>query len=296
MPITYTPLRYPGGKNALAGYLRAVLIANRIRNAAYVEPYCGGAGAALNLLFSEVVSEVYLNDLDPAIYAFWRYCLDEPDALCERLSRVPLTVAQWKKQRRALDDTPVSLELAFAVLYLNRVNRSGILRGGLIGGNDQSGQWKMDARFNRKGLIEKVRQVARYRSRIHVSNMDALQFLKRVVNPLPGPVFTYIDPPYVQQGRFLYENHYTQDDHKRIAEVLLTEMVHPWIASYDKCRLIQDLYAGCHQLTYSLSYSAQLHQAGREIIVFGPGVQPPKGTPKTIARSIVVDIVGRATA
>ena len=295
MPITYTPLRYPGGKNALAGYLLEVLIKNDIRDATYVEPYCGGAGAALNLLFSEVVSEIYLNDIDPAIYAFWRYCLDAPDELCDRLARVPLTVAQWKKQRRRLDDAIVSPELAFAVLYLNRVNRSGILRGGLIGGEDQTGDWKMDARFNRKGLAEKIRQVARYRSRIHVFNMDALKFLRRVINPLPGTVFTYIDPPYVEQGHSLYENHYTASDHAVIAKVLQEEMLHPWIASYDRCSLIETLYKARQRLTYTLSYSAQLHQRGREIIVFGPGVEPPKQTPRQVARSVVTDIARRAS-
>ena len=63
MPVTYTPFRYPGGKNALAGYLRDVIKANGLRNPSYVEPYCGGAGAALNLLFSEVVSDIqYIGD------------------------------------------------------------------------------------------------------------------------------------------------------------------------------------------------------------------------------------------
>ena len=79
MPSTYTPLRYPGGKNALAGYLREVIKANGLRDPNYVEPYCGGAGAALNLLFSEVVSDIYLNDIDLAIYSFWRYCISKPE-------------------------------------------------------------------------------------------------------------------------------------------------------------------------------------------------------------------------
>src|ERR1019366_3463795 len=144
MPYTYPPRRYPGGKNALAGYLREIIKANKLVNPNYVEPYCGGAGAALNLLFSEVVSDVYLNDIDPAVYSFWRFCASDPEAICDRIASARFSVREWDRQRAVLRRSArASRDLAFATLYLNRVNRSGILRGGLIGGREQLGNWKM---------------------------------------------------------------------------------------------------------------------------------------------------------
>jgi DNA adenine methylase len=286
MPVTYTPFRYPGGKNALAGYLREVIKTNRLVYPNYVEAYCGGAGAALNLLFNEIVSDIYLNDIDLAVYAFWRYCLAEPENLCDRIESTHLSVKEWDRQRRVLQRAGqrTTLDLAFAALYLNRVNRSGILRGGLIGGRDQTGTWKMDARFNRGDLAAKIRKIARFGSRIHVFRMDALKFLKRLLPTLPLSTFTYLDPPYVHKGRSLYENHYSAEDHEEIARVLRTEVQHPWVVSYDYCRPVRRLYHGLTQLTYSLNYSAHEHHGGREIIIFGPMLTKPEHRTPSSAR------------
>jgi DNA adenine methylase len=103
---------------------------------------------------------------------------------------------------------------------------SGILRGGLIGGREQTGPWKMGARFNREDLIAKVRHIARNRHRIHVSQMDAMKFLRQTAKQLASPSFFYLDPPYVQKGQSLYENHYVESDHAEIAGLLRGEFKH----------------------------------------------------------------------
>ncbi len=285
MPATYSPLRYPGGKNALAGFLRDVIKVNGLRNPNYVEPYCGGAGAALNLLFSEVVSDIYLNDIDAAVYSFWRFSITDPEEICDRIASARLTVKEWERQKLRLESSRPTRDLAFAALYLNRVNRSGILRGGVIGGRGQTGPWKMDARFNRVDLIAKVRRIARHQHRIHVSGMDALTFLRRTAKTLASPSFFYLDPPYVQKGQSLYENHYAEADHAEIADVLRNELHHPWVVSYDQCPTVTRLYRGLPRVTYQLNYSAnQENRSGREIIVFGPGVSAPKRRSPSKAR------------
>ena len=278
MPCTYTPLRFPGGKSRLSGFLRDVIKANGLGNPLYVEPYCGGAGAALNLLFNEVVSDVHLNDLDRGIYSFWRFSTRDPEALCDRIANVSLSVTEWEKQKDILRSaTPrATLDIGFAALYLNRVNRSGILRGGLIGGRNQDGPWKMGARFNRESLIAKVRQIGRNAHRIHVTRMNAATFLRHVARKLSGSVFLYLDPPYVKKGGSLYQNHYDAADHASIAQFLRTQMPHPWVVSYDDCALVKKLYQGLPQLSHRLSYSAHLaRRRGREIVILGPGVKLP---------------------
>jgi DNA adenine methylase len=277
LPVTYTPLRYPGGKNILSGYLRDVIRVNGLKDPVYAEPYCGGAGAALNLLLNEHVSDIYLNDIDPAVYAFWRTCLYDTDALCRRIEQVPLTITEWKRQRSVLQKQRGRRigDLGFATLFLNRVNRSGILTGGVIGGIAQTGNWDMGARFNRDDLVNKVRQLARFRDRIHVSRLDAVTFLQERVRGLGANSLTYVDPPYVDKGSSLYKNHYNDDDHREIATVLKGAKT-PWVVSYDNCRLIRSLYSEFSHYTYSLNYSAHQHQKGKEIIVLSDGLEEPR--------------------
>jgi DNA adenine methylase len=276
LPVTYTPLRYPGGKNILSGYLRDLIRINGLKDPVYAEPFCGGAGAAMNLLLNEHVSDVYLNDLDPAVYAFWRTCLYRTDDLCKRIERVKLTIAEWKRQRAVLTQHWAHRigDLGFATIFLNRVNRSGILLGGVIGGQDQAGNWGMDARFNREDLVNKIRQLARFRTRIHVSRLDAMHFLEQRSKTFSANSLTYVDPPYVAKGSSLYENHYDDNDHRDIATVLKRSRT-PWVVSYDNCPLIRELYRGLTHHTYSLQYSAHQHRRGKEIIVLSPTLSEP---------------------
>ena len=105
MSTTDTPLRYPGGKSALAGFLARLANATGLRDPFYVEPYCGGAGAAVSLLLNEVVSDIFLNDIDRAIYCFWKAALVHTDVLCQRITTVKLAVSEWQKQRRVLQQS-----------------------------------------------------------------------------------------------------------------------------------------------------------------------------------------------
>jgi len=93
-----TPLRYPGGKQRLTPFIEEVLQKNNITDH-YCEPYCGGAGVAINLLFSHKVKNIHLNDIDKGIYAFWHSILNKTAKFCERIRTVSLTVDEWKKQR-----------------------------------------------------------------------------------------------------------------------------------------------------------------------------------------------------
>ena len=294
MPVTYTPLRYPGGKNILSGYLRDLIRLNGLKDPVYAEPYCGGGGAALNLLLNEHVSEVHLNDLDPAVYAFWRACLHGTDDLCRRIERVPLTMAEWRRQRAVLVKPRGQriADLGFATLFLNRTNRSGILLGGVIGGKEQTGPWRIDARFNRADLVNKVRQLARFRARIHISRLDALDFLERSSKTFTPNSLTYVDPPYVAQGSSLYQNHYDEADHRAIAAALKRSRT-PWVASYDNCALIRELYRDFTHHTYSLRYSAHQHHQGKEIVVLSPLLAEPRYRSPVLAERSRVCIAKR---
>ena len=158
MAKTVTPLRYPGGKSSLCGFMKIVFSTNDLHDGDYVEPYCGGAGIAMELLQAEFAGRVYLNDIDPSIHAFWYSVLHHTEEFCRRVDTVKVSVTNWRRQRAVIDDPKghSEFDLGFAAFFLNRVNRSGIISAGPIGGFDQRGTWGIDARFNRAALTKQI--------------------------------------------------------------------------------------------------------------------------------------------
>jgi DNA adenine methylase len=277
MATTATPLRYPGGKSRLARFFSFLLRQNKISDCIYIEPFAGGAGAGINLLRMEYVRLLYLNDIDTGVHAFWYSLLYHTEELCRMVEEAPLTMEEWHRQKEVLGSPTASpIDLGFAVLFMNRTNRSGIITGGVIGGQKQTGKWKIDARFNRVGLVEKIRRIAGYRHRIKLFCMDARDFLSNVVAACQERIFIYLDPPYYRKGRELYENNYGHDDHSALAQALKALGEKPWVVSYNNVPEIREVYSGLPHLTYGINYSASERYEGKEIMFFGPTIKQPR--------------------
>jgi DNA adenine methylase len=267
--VHYTPLRYPGGKGKLAGYIKELIKGNQLLDGEYVEAYAGGAAIGLELLFHDYVSRVHINDLSRPVHAFWHSVLNRTDSLCKLIRDTPLTLKAWDKQKKIFGNQRDfdNLTLGFATFFLNRTNRSGILNGGVIGGRDQTGEWKIDARFNRPELIYRVESIAKMRRRINLTRMDALKFLKAGVTKWPAKTLIYLDPPYYIQGRNLYYDYYQHDDHEAVSDFVLKKLNRQqWIVSYDNTPAIREMYKDCQRMTYSLGYSARETREGSEVI------------------------------
>src|SRR5207248_2479181 len=157
----YSPLRYPGGKSSLFSFFGSLIEKNDLQHVQYVEPYAGGAGAALALLILGKVDSIVINDLDRAVFAFWKAVTENTDNFIQRIRQTPLTINEWYRQREIYRQPDTELyDLGFAAFFLNRTNRSGILDGGVIGGKNQTGKWSLDARFNKEALIKKIEVLA----------------------------------------------------------------------------------------------------------------------------------------
>jgi DNA adenine methylase len=276
--IHFTPLRYPGGKAKLAGYVKSILEENHLLDGEYVEPYAGGAGIGLELLFHEYVSRIHINDVSKPIHAFWKSVLDHTEELCRLVVSTRLTVAAWDKQKRILNNSAQhnAVELGFAMFFLNRTNRSGILNGGIIGGRDQTGPWKIDARYNAKELVYRIEAIAKLRDRIKLTRQDALRFLKSGVSKWPKQTLIYLDPPYYMKGRDLYLDFYEHGDHQRVAEFIKSEADgQSWIVSYDNVPAIRTLYQGARHIVYDIGYSARSASMGSEVMFFCKNLRIP---------------------
>lgn len=273
----HTPLRYPGGKQKLTPFVDELLQANHLVGCDYVEPYAGGAGVAMQLLLQGRVGHVHLNDSSPAVYALWKSMLTKTEEFCRHISMASLTVEEWRKRRDIVRNPRghTQLELGFSAFYLNRCNRSGVLSGGLIGGLQQEGDWKMDARFSRLELIRRIEVIAERRASITLRNLDAETFIAEYVPGLPRETLVYCDPPYFKQGSRLYDNYYDEDDHKRIAGVIQHQLRHRWIVSYDNAPEIREYYKRRRSFVYDLQYNASRVYKGREVFIFSDDIRLP---------------------
>lgn len=273
----HSPLRYPGGKRKLANFFKLIFRANDLLDGEYAEPYAGGAAVALALLFGEYARRIYINDIDRGVYAFWDAVLNQTDTLCQRITDVHVNMEEWERQRAVQEaENPDPIDLAFSTFFLNRTNRSGIITGGVIGGKAQSGEWKLDARFNKEDLVERIEKIGRYSSRIELFNLDAAKFIDHVTPRLSTKSLIYLDPPYYVKGNsLLYANFYDEQDHAFIARKVAGLKNH-WVVSYDNVEEIRKLYTPFREVVYGISYSTQSRYQGKEVIFFSKGLSIPE--------------------
>ncbi len=280
MPVANSPLRYPGGKAVLSDFLANVVAANGLQDGTYVEPYAGGAGAALNLLFGEHVHRVMLNDIDPCIFAFWNAILKYKKAFVDLIRTTPVTIHEWKRQREIYrhQTRHSRIKVAFAGFFLNRCNRSGIIvNGGPIGGCNQSGKWKLDARYNKDELIRRIEKISLYKDRVSIFNMDAIDFLNQIVKKGKSleRTLVYLDPPYYVRGSQLYLNHYQPEDHAELARFIIKQTSFKWILSYNNVPEIHELYRECERIDFDLDYTAHTRKIGTELLIFSKNLFLP---------------------
>lgn len=276
----------------MASFIKLVVTLNGLHDAEYVEPYAGGASVALTLLYEEYARRVHINDKNRSVHAFWKAALDDPERFCLEIRKAPMSMAEWHRQKaRQTEPGVTTFELGFSTFYLNRTNRSGIIRGGVIGGKRQDGKWKMDARFNREPLVERVLKLARFADRISLTNIDAEVLLAGLEPNLPPNALLYLDPPYVAKGSQLYEDSYGFEDHERLASTV-QGLTRPWMVSYDYDPRLLELYQDRRCLVYGLSYHAQQSYKGREIIFFSDDLEVPQvGSPAGLTRKDLARLV-----
>lgn len=274
----YSPLRYPGGKNKLAAFIAKICIENRV-NGHYVEPYSGGASVALFLLLEGIVHKITINDKDRSIYAFWHSVLNKTNQLCELIEKTDITVDEWRIQREIQNNKNKAdlLELGFSTFFMNRTNMSGIIKGGIMGGVNQDGNFLIDCRFNKKDLIQRIKTIAYRKNDIRLYNKDAIKLISKIqLESDKSNVIFYFDPPYYLKANSLYMNHYKKESHKEVSEAIKKIQNIKWIVSYDNVPEIKDLYSDCSCKEYSFKHTAYNIRTGREVLFFSQNLKQPE--------------------
>lgn len=277
MALAYSPLRYPGGKSCLLDLTSEILKINGASRREYAEPFAGGCGLALALLYGGYVSDIHINDIDPGIWSFWHCVLNDTENLVDLIAKTPVTIPEWQKQKEinSAQNPNDTLMLGFSTFFLNRTNRSGIIKkAGVIGGVNQNGNYKIDCRYNSKDLIKRILRIRKYKDRIHLTNFDALKFLENSDGQMPASTFFCIDPPYYKKGSSLYTSFYNPEDHEELAKAVLG-LSNPWIVTYDNVDEIRRLYLNLRQYNFEINYSVQTKRVGTELLIASKGLRLP---------------------
>jgi DNA adenine methylase len=302
MTTHYSPLRYPGGKTCIFPFVSSLFYKNDLLGCNYAEPYAGGAGLALRLLVEGYVDKIYINDLDRSIYAFWFSIIYRCDDFCRWIENVEISMKNWYlyKEMQSEKDSLDIFDLGISTFFLNRTNVSGIIKGGVIGGKEQKGKYKIDARFNKKDLIDKIKLISSLHRRIVLCNEDAFDFIESI-NKRKEHFFIYIDPPYLHKGADLYMNYYFEKDHLKLSKIIKKVKKH-WLLTYDKQEYIYDLYKKYNILQHSLSQSTS-NRSGDELIIFPNKINVSISIPQlkkvqvlNDLRSEYSDLAGTATS
>jgi DNA adenine methylase len=275
-----SPLRYPGGKTFLTSFLADVIRLNGVEGGTYIEPCAGGAGAGLNLLFGAYVSSIHINDADPCVFSFWHSVVFQTEEFWELLDKTPVNVTTWRRQREIIrhQNRYSRLKVGFATFYLNRCNRSGALNGGPIGGLDQKGKYKIDARFNKAALRKRIEKIFLHRDRIGVSGKDAVALLREKQRNgffKANPSIVYLDPPYHAKGQRLYTRFFKDTDHRKLANFLHQDARFRWLISYDDSSLIHSIYSGRKNVLF-MNYVMHTIRIGRELIIGSTDCELPQ--------------------
>lgn len=275
-----SPLRYPGGKGKISSFVGNVLSDNGI-DGTYVEPFAGGAGVAINLLLADKVRNIIINDLDDGVYSFWKTVLTDPDYILRRIKLVPFDYAKpserflpadyaryWANVKKRFDFNHYQdyRQKGFDFFMLNRMNVSGIVKGGPIGGHSQNGRYNISARFNKKTLCHRIERIYQLGDRITLTNLEASHFCSLIADGKycdTGNSLIFLDPPYYEQGRNLYSSFATDRIHSLIAERLTSESKWKWILTYDEAPQINNLYPPDKVMKYEYEIAYSANKRGR---------------------------------
>ncbi len=255
-----SPLRYPGGKRRLAGYIAATIRLNGLRPKLFVEPFAGGASVALQLLNDGLVERVALGEKDPLLASFWKIVFTDHEWLVEKLRETEPTLVNWdrfKKERHKTDR-----QRALACIFLNRTSFSGIIApgGGPLGGRAQASAYPIGCRYAVELIAKRIAQVAQLSERVLFVNQGDWQHTIRRVKARKlqaNEVLYYFDPPFYYKADSLYRFFFDETNHQRLHDAL-GSLGQPWLLSYDAAEPIIELYQhnGIGPKRVELLYSA----------------------------------------
>ncbi len=271
MKKRYSPLRWAGGKSKMIPFVNNVINQIENKNITFVQPFAGGAGVSLFMLGNSKVNKIIINDFDYGVYSFWHSVFFDNDNLIKIIEQTDVTMQQWLKRRQSLKSIQDldTLQSGYTTFFLNRTNRSGILSAGAIGGLSQSGKWKINERFNKKTLINQIKNLKQYSHRVQIYNKTYNELYKCISNE---NLFSFVDPPYYQKGKSLYRKFFIHNDHLQLSQ-MMKNLNHQWILTYDLNDNIKKMYQWSNSMQFNIKYSVTKAFQASQLLIYSDGLK-----------------------
>ena len=156
----------------------------------------------------------------------------------------------------------------------------GAMSGGPLGGKHQSNAaYPVNCRWNPECLKRHLVRCHKLFSKFSCLNITCLDFQE--VLSSPDDPFAYLDPPYIAKGPQLYKYSMSDDDHRRLSQVV-RGLNYPWVLSYDDHPMTRDLYSWASFSELTVTYTNATHANGnrpknKEVVI----CPPPAAVPAT---------------
>ena len=247
-PITdnISPLRYPGSKQKIVTYLEQILAHNSLSPDLLIEPFVGGGSVFLKFLLHGIVDYAVISDRDRLIISFWKTVFTDPQYLINFVKNIDISIKNYYRYKKIITTEIDNIKtLAEACIYLNRTSFSGILKdnSGPIGGKKQSSEYKIDCRFNREVIADKIDYISKLKDRVIIKDYSWEKTITFSEDKYSKnfTIFYYFDPPFFYKGKGLYREYFKYDEH-----VIFSQFLHGfnsnWVLSYDNAEEIKQLY------------------------------------------------------
>lgn len=252
--IVKSPLRYPGSKYKFCHFFLTILQNNNICPELFIEPFAGGSSVSLFLLQNNFVQNIALIEKDPLVASFWKTVFFDTEWFIREIEKLEVTLDKWNYFRQYSPKTVRAK--AIKCLFQNRTSFSGILKAGPIGGQKQISKYKIDCRFNKNELINRIKTLSAYKERVlFIEEGDYELILEANKKLFPSNTLIYFDPPYVNKAKDLYNFYFQREDHIRLKD-FIKKLEYNWLLSYDYEPPINQLYqefsqSGFFDITYT---------------------------------------------
>lgn len=237
-----SPVNRFGGKYFLRGFLNQHIPEHTL----YCEPFAGAG----HLLFAKTPSKVeILNDTDRHLTAFFDVIKDgaKRSKLIETLEYLPYSRSLWQELRLHWKQGNIPSDLVEASaqwFYLNRSTFAGDQKRGGFAVPSTTGR---NPAQSFRTAIDTFEDVARRLRNVAIESLPYAECIKRYDSE---DTLFYCDPPYFNTEHYYGKGDFSQDDHRRLSEILHGLKGKAMVSHYTN-ESYDSLYAGWYRYEYS---------------------------------------------